>query len=430
MDSRTGKRKRQYAPKLIPEGGKSGTAVLSNELKRSLAGSTFDDDVETGSASQTSTKGLQNASTADLDEDSNALILDPSRAKRAKKQAAPQPKRLSGRQKKRLQKVLEKKEKRQERQNLLKKVADQAISKDRADLLHRSMTLSSKMTMKQKVRQQLKEERAGINVTESSQSETGLKKNVKHHTVKVTVPRKVNTTELIPESESESDDDDDTDAEDTVEGDGHMSANSGVSCSDSAREKKDGYDAIKVVLKAKQDRANLLPPSAQDLMRRSKQPTSGVDGASATSAMHVVVHRPVEIQTGRLELPILKEEHEIMEAVKGNPIVIICGETGSGKTTQVPQFLYESGFTRTRPSANSTPEEHQRRDHANAPMIGVTEPRRIAATSMAARVGRELALSNKEVTRHVEILYAFCYGVQGCVQEWQLPNFFKAAERL
>lgn len=35
-----------------------------------------------------------------------------------------------------------------------------------------------------------------------------------------------------------------------------------------------------------------------------------------------------------------------MEAVAEHPIVIICGETGSGKTTQVPQFLYEAGYSR------------------------------------------------------------------------------------
>lgn len=36
-----------------------------------------------------------------------------------------------------------------------------------------------------------------------------------------------------------------------------------------------------------------------------------------------------------------------MEAVKENPCTVICGETGSGKTTQVPQFLYEAGYARS-----------------------------------------------------------------------------------
>lgn len=35
-----------------------------------------------------------------------------------------------------------------------------------------------------------------------------------------------------------------------------------------------------------------------------------------------------------------------MEAIKENPVVVLCGETGSGKTTQMPQFLYEAGYGR------------------------------------------------------------------------------------
>lgn len=49
-------------------------------------------------------------------------------------------------------------------------------------------------------------------------------------------------------------------------------------------------------------------------------------------------------QMVRLQLPIVAEEQAIMEAIYYNSVVIICGETGSGKTTQVPQFLYEAGY--------------------------------------------------------------------------------------
>ena len=68
-------------------------------------------------------------------------------------------------------------------------------------------------------------------------------------------------------------------------------------------------------------------------------------------ALHCVVNPPPlppslpPSQSVRLSLPILAEEQMVMEAIREHPIVVLCGETGSGKTTQVPQFLYEGGFT-------------------------------------------------------------------------------------
>ncbi|KAJ3556480.1 hypothetical protein NM688_g2004 [Phlebia brevispora] len=59
---------------------------------------------------------------------------------------------------------------------------------------------------------------------------------------------------------------------------------------------------------------------------------------------YVDVQRPSDVEAARLLLPIVAEEQPIMEAILLNNVVIICGETGSGKTTQVPQFLYEAGF--------------------------------------------------------------------------------------
>ena len=70
---------------------------------------------------------------------------------------------------------------------------------------------------------------------------------------------------------------------------------------------------------------------------------SAVSGRQS-SRNFVHVSRPLDVQEARLLLPIVTEEQQIMEAILLNPIVVICGATGSGKTTQVPQFLYEAGF--------------------------------------------------------------------------------------
>eukprot|EP00759_Apiculatamorpha_spiralis_P056572 PhF_6_TR8262/c2_g1_i2/m.12576/K14780/DHX37, DHR1; ATP-dependent RNA helicase DHX37/DHR1 len=87
---------------------------------------------------------------------------------------------------------------------------------------------------------------------------------------------------------------------------------------------------------------------------------------------HVEVNRTEKIEQQRQQLPAIRYEQEVMEAVKrtmNTSCVIVCGETGSGKTTQIPQFLWEHGL---------------------GAMIGVTQPRRVAAFAMASRVCEEL----------------------------------------
>jgi ATP-dependent helicase HrpA len=70
-------------------------------------------------------------------------------------------------------------------------------------------------------------------------------------------------------------------------------------------------------------------------------------------------------------LPINQRREEIQRAVQEHPVVIVCGETGSGKTTQLPKMMLDMGRGTER-------------------RIGHTQPRRIAARSVAARVAEEL----------------------------------------
>ncbi|OAD80681.1 hypothetical protein PHYBLDRAFT_129312 [Phycomyces blakesleeanus NRRL 1555(-)] len=88
-----------------------------------------------------------------------------------------------------------------------------------------------------------------------------------------------------------------------------------------------------------------------------------------------------------MKLPVCGEEQVIMEAIRNNTVVVICGETGSGKTTQVPQFLYEAGWSHP--------------DSDNPGLIAITQPRRVAAVSMAKRVGYELNLPESVVSHQI-----------------------------
>jgi ATP-dependent RNA helicase DHX37/DHR1 len=116
----------------------------------------------------------------------------------------------------------------------------------------------------------------------------------------------------------------------------------------------------------------------QDPLPLELQPTQN----TGRKAQFVTVTRTPEIQAARLQLPVVAEEQKIMEAIHNNDTVVIYGATGSGKTTQVPQFLFEAGY------GSSTD---------NPGIIGVTQPRRVAAVSMSKRVGDEMGNHGKKV---------------------------------
>ena len=70
-------------------------------------------------------------------------------------------------------------------------------------------------------------------------------------------------------------------------------------------------------------------------------------------------------------MPVYAVRQQLLQLIRDNSLVIVVGETGSGKTTQLTQFLHEDGYTQYG-------------------MVGCTQPRRVAAMSVAKRVSDEV----------------------------------------
>ena len=83
------------------------------------------------------------------------------------------------------------------------------------------------------------------------------------------------------------------------------------------------------------------------------------------------------------DLPVTRYASEIVEAVRANPVVVVIGETGSGKTTQISQILHRANLSSSSGDNNAPPS-------SSSTGIVVTQPRRVAAVSVARRVAHEM----------------------------------------
>ncbi|KAF8987766.1 hypothetical protein BGZ52_002897 [Haplosporangium bisporale] len=107
-------------------------------------------------------------------------------------------------------------------------------------------------------------------------------------------------------------------------------------------------------------------------------PGSQVDREAGKESEAVIVtfneaqYATMSITEQRQQLPVYKHRTEFLYLLENYQVVILVGQTGSGKTTQIPQYIHEAGWT------------------AKGKVVGCTQPRRVAATTVAQRVAEEM----------------------------------------
>ncbi|GAA5961157.1 hypothetical protein JCM21900_005883 [Sporobolomyces salmonicolor] len=100
--------------------------------------------------------------------------------------------------------------------------------------------------------------------------------------------------------------------------------------------------------------------------------TMSAKDAALQAQIQEAEQRAQSIDETRKSLPVYAWREQFLEAVANYQVLVIEGETGSGKTTQLPQYLYEAGYCK------------------DGKKIGCTQPRRVAAMSVASRVADEV----------------------------------------
>ena len=105
----------------------------------------------------------------------------------------------------------------------------------------------------------------------------------------------------------------------------------------------------------------------EEIAKKSQEPPEKKEPVLTESQ-----RKKLDIIETKKSLPIYRFKDDIVQAIKDHQILILEGETGSGKTTQIPQYLHDAGFTE------------------GGKKIGCTQPRRVAAMSVAARVAQEM----------------------------------------
>ncbi len=304
--------------------------------------------------------------------DSNALVLPAKkRVFKKDKEVVGEGRFLSKKKRRRLEKIVEQKKKKAERGELLERLKEVQIAPEALEKMASISAVQTKGLKRQFAEDEWRErlEKEGKEETEDFERvamQTLLKNPVKKQKLSKMIPRKdaqlQERDDVLGFEESSEEEEEDIGNEEEVE-------------DKDLEEVQDKEEELQDPTVTSEKPKALQTEATENEEKKIPQvtgPSCHAMPIPTASTSHISVSRDPSVQQDREKLPILAEEQVIMEAINENPVVVIAGETGSGKTTQVPQFLYEAGYAR------------------GGKLIAVTEPRRVAAMAMSRRVGLEL----------------------------------------
>lgn len=303
---------------------------------------------------------------------SNALTLPPKKEVKCSRilPVHNEKKHLSKKVRKRLEKIVEKKRKKSKRADLFRMLAETSISEQEIS------QYKSVKTIGQVSYKNLKT--AMLDTCDIKSLYKGKRKKGKKERIRKKMKIMNENAKLQENREESSDSSTEDDEKSMVIEDTPIDIIKNVEIEE---EKDDEKVTVGSPIKKISNNPELSINCSEPKVDESKQIIEKTD-ASKNNSVFVEVFRESEIQSARLQLPILGEEQAVMEAIRENEVVLLVGETGSGKTTQVPQFLYEAGF-------------------ALEKMIGVTEPRRVAAVNMSERISLEMSLPKSIISYQI-----------------------------
>uniref|UniRef100_A0A672P5Y0 RNA helicase n=1 Tax=Sinocyclocheilus grahami TaxID=75366 RepID=A0A672P5Y0_SINGR len=299
-------------------------------------------------------------------DDCNALVLPATKTKKQKvEHPVAKKKALTKKQKKNLEKVLELKEKKAHRADILSKLAEVQLPDSELKLLYTTSKLGTG--------DKLYQTKESVNEDQNADSTTVRISSVSRANRK----RRRQVDDDDDDKDEERSEKSETSEEDDDEG------------SDSSEEEEENPTEEPQLLReeAKQKETDVKEEKNDKDVKEEMHKKE-----DCKPAVFIPVDRLPEIQVQetdcfKVDCKILQV---IMEAVREKECVVLSGETGSGKTTQVPQFLYEAGYA------------------SSGGIIGVTEPRRVAAISMSHRVATEMNLPSGHDMTILTILKPLC----------------------